>query len=268
MTILEEIAEYTKARIEKEKKQISTNELRSLAEKMNENEGFVFEDAIRNSDNMAFICECKKASPSKGIIANEFPYVDIALEYEAAGADAISVLTEPKWFLGSNSYLEEISMTVKIPCLRKDFTIDPFMIYEAKVIGAKAILLICSLLDTKTLNEYIQIADELSLSHIVEAHDEKEIESAMNAGARIIGVNNRNLNDFSVDINNSGRLRSMVPESTMFVAESGIKTREDITKLEKIGVNAVLIGETLMRADNKMKMLNELKGIERGQNNE
>ena len=142
------------------------------------------------------------------------------------------------------------------------------MIYEAKVIGAKAILLICSLLDTKTLNEYIQIADELSLSHIVEAHDEKEIESAMNAGARIIGVNNRNLNDFSVDINNSGRLRSMVPESTMFVAESGIKTREDITKLEKIGVNAVLIGETLMRADNKWKMLNELKGIERGQNNE
>ena len=259
MTILEEIAEYTKARIEKEKKQISTNELRTLAEKMNENEGFVFEDAIRNSDNMAFICECKKASPSKGIIA---------LEYEAAGADAISVLTEPKWFLGSNSYLEEISMTVKIPCLRKDFTIDPFMIYEAKVIGAKAILLICSLLDTKTLNEYIQIADELSLSHIVEAHDEKEIESAMNAGARIIGVNNRNLNDFSVDINNSGRLRSMVPKSTMFVAESGIKTREDITKLEKIGVNAVLIGETLMRADNKWKMLNELKGIERGQNNE
>ena len=158
MTILEEIAEYTKARIEKEKKQISTNELRTLAEKMNENEGFVFEDAIRNSDNMAFICECKKASPSKGIIANEFPYVDIALEYEAAGADAISVLTEPKWFLGSNSYLEEISMTVKIPCLRKDFTIDPFMIYEAQVIGAKAILLICSLLDTKTLNEYIQIA--------------------------------------------------------------------------------------------------------------
>ena len=142
------------------------------------------------------------------------------------------------------------------------------MIYEAKVIGAKAILLICSLLDTKTLNEYIQIADELSLSHIVEAHDEKEIESAMNAGARIIGVNNRNLNDFSVDINNSGRLRSMVPKSTMFVAESGIKTREDITKLEKIGVNAVLIGETLMRADNKWKMLNELKGIERGQNNE
>lgn len=259
MDILHEIAEYTKVRIENEKKEISLEEVRSLAEKMEKT--FAFEKALKADAPMAFICECKKASPSKGLIAEKFPYVDIAKEYEAAGATAISVLTEPKWFLGSDRYLEEIAETVSIPCLRKDFTIDPYMIFQAKTFGAGAVLLICSLLETEKLKEYIQIADSLGLSQIVEAHDEKEIESAMDAGARIIGVNNRNLKDFSVDINNSGRLRAMVPESTLFVAESGIKTRDDVAKLETIGVNAVLIGETLMRADDKRKMLNELKGI-------
>lgn len=259
MDILHEIAEYTKVRIENEKKEISLEEVRSLAERMEKT--FAFEKALKADAPMAFICECKKASPSKGLIAEKFPYVDIAKEYEAAGATAISVLTEPKWFLGSDRYLEEIAETVSIPCLRKDFTIDPYMIFQAKTFGAGAVLLICSLLETEKLKEYIQIADSLGLSQIVEAHDEKEIESAMDAGARIIGVNNRNLKDFSVDINNSGRLRAMVPESTLFVAESGIKTRDDVAKLETIGVNAVLIGETLMRADDKRKMLNELKGI-------
>lgn len=259
MDILHEIAEYTKVRIENEKKEISLEEVRSLAEKMEKT--FAFEKALKADAPMAFICECKKASPSKGLIAEKFPYVDIAKEYEAAGATAISVLTEPKWFLGSDRYLEEIAETVSIPCLRKDFTIDPYMIFQAKTFGAGAVLLICSLLETEKLKEYIQIADSLGLSQIVEAHDEKEIESAMDAGARIIGVNNRNLKDFSVDINNSGRLRAMVPESTLFVAESGIKTRDDVAKLETIGVNAVLIGETLMRADDKRKMLNELKGV-------
>lgn len=261
MTILNEIAEYTKKRIEAEKKNIPVEEVRSLAETLSLQNDFCFEKALKAAAPMAFICECKKASPSKGLIAEKFPYVDIAKEYEAAGATAISVLTEPKWFLGSDRYLEEISESVSIPCLRKDFTIDPYMIYQAKTFGAGAVLLICSLLDTKELKEYIAIADSLGLSQIVEAHDEKEIESAMEAGARIIGVNNRNLKDFSVDINNSGRLRSMVPESTLFVAESGIKTRDDVASLENIGVNAVLIGETLMRADDKKKMLNELKGI-------
>ena len=259
MDILHEIAEYTKVRIENEKKEISLEEVRSLAEKMEKT--FAFEKALKADAPMAFICECKKASPSKGLIAEKFPYVDIAKEYEAAGATAISVLTEPKWFLGSDRYLEEIAETVSIPCLRKDFTIDPYMIFQAKTFGAGAVLLICSLLETEKLKEYIQIADSLGLSQIVEAHDEKEIESAMDAGARIIGVNNRNLKDFSVDINNSGRLRAMVPESTMFVAESGIKTREDVAQLEQIGVNAVLIGETLMKAADKKAMLSELKGI-------
>jgi len=258
MTILNEIAEYTKGRIETEKKNIPLEEVRKLAEKIAGSNDFAFEKALKAAAPIAAICECKKASPSKGLIAEEFPYVDIAKEYEAAGATAISVLTEPKWFLGSDRYLEEISETVSIPCLRKDFTIDPYMIYQAKVFGAGAVLLICSLLETEVIKEYINIADSLGLSQIVEAHDEKEIESAMDAGARIIGVNNRNLKDFSVDINNSGRLRSMVPESTLFVAESGIKTREDVAALEKIGVNAVLIGETLMRSADKKKMLKEL----------
>ena len=265
MTILNEIAEYTKARIESEKKNVPLNEIRDLAEKIVKTEdklkAFRFERELKNASPMAFICECKKASPSKGLIAEQFPYIDIAKEYEAAGATAISVLTEPKWFLGSDRYLEEISQTVSVPCLRKDFTIDPYMIYQAKTFGASAILLICSLLDTAELKEYIAVADSLGLSQIVEAHDESEIESAMEAGARIIGVNNRNLKDFTVDINNSGKLRSMVPESVLFVAESGIKTREDVAKLESIGVNAVLIGETLMRADDKKAMLSNLKGL-------
>jgi len=271
MTILNEIADYTRIRIEEEKKAIPLSEIRSLAEAMVKAEDenvksaaaadskFAFEKAIKAASPMAFICECKKASPSKGLIAEQFPYVDIAKEYEAAGATAISVLTEPKWFLGSDRYLEEISQSVSIPCLRKDFTIDPYMIYQAKTFGASCVLLICALLDTEELKEYIAVADSLGLSQIVEAHDEREIESAMKAGARIIGVNNRNLKDFSVDINNSGKLRSMVPEDIMFVAESGIKTRDDVAKLEEIGVNAVLIGETLMRAADKKKMLEELK---------
>ncbi|MDO4188138.1 MAG: indole-3-glycerol phosphate synthase TrpC [Lachnospiraceae bacterium] len=273
MTILNEIAEYTKERIEKEKKAIPEEEVRGLAEKLavmevdinnleKDGKAFLFEESIRKEKEMSFICECKKASPSKGLIAEQFPYIDIAKEYEAAGATAISVLTEPKWFLGSDRYLEEIAETVSIPCLRKDFTVDPYMIYQAKIYGAGAVLLICSLLDTDTLTEYINIADSLGLSHIVEAHDEKEIESAMKAKARIIGVNNRNLKDFTVDINNSGRLRALVPAETLFVAESGIKTREDVAKLETIGVNAVLVGETLMRAADKKKMLNELKGMQ------
>lgn len=263
MTILDEIAEFAKGRVIEYKKQISYEDMRRMAEDAHNNckyEDFRFEKALARKET-AFICECKKASPSKGLIAEDFPYVEIAKDYENAGAACISVLTEPHWFLGQDSYLKEISNAVSIPCLRKDFTIDPYMIYQAKVLGAECILLICSLLDTETLKEYKEIADSLGLSQIVETHDEKEIESAMSAGARIIGVNNRNLKDFSVDIGNSAKLRSIVSKDILFVAESGIKTREDVASLEKIGIDAVLIGETLMRSDNKLKMLNELKGI-------
>ena len=222
--------------------------------------GFPFEKALAEGD-ISFICECKKASPSKGLIAEEFPYVEIAREYERAGASCISVLTEPKWFLGSDRYLQEITEAVSIPCIRKDFTVDEYMIYEARLLGASAVLLICALLPEETIREYIGICDSLGLSALVEAHDEEEIAMALRAGARIIGVNNRNLKDFTVDVHNSERLRSLVPPSVLFVAESGIKTAEDIGVLRKAGVNGVLIGETLMRSPDKKAVLDTLKGI-------
>ena len=221
--------------------------------------GFEFEKALKK-DDIAFICECKKASPSKGIIAEDFPYLEIAKEYEAAGADCISVLTEPKWFLGSDDYLREIAANVSIPCIRKDFTVDDYMIYEAKLLGAKAVLLICSILSQQQISEYIGICDELGISALVEAHDEAELRTAVASGARIIGVNNRNLKDFSVDTGNSRRLRELAPAAVSFVSESGVKSAEDIRLLREAGVNAVLIGETLMRAADKKAKLAELKG--------
>ncbi|MEE0869370.1 MAG: indole-3-glycerol phosphate synthase TrpC, partial [Ruminococcus sp.] len=221
---------------------------------------FPFEQALKK-DGMSFICEVKKASPSKGIIAEDFPYVEIAKDYEKSGASAISVLTEPQWFKGENAYLEEISKNVSIPLLRKDFTVCEYQIYEAKLIGSSAVLLICSLLDTDTIREWIKLCDKLGLSALVEAHTEEEVKSAVSAGARIIGVNNRNLRDFTVDITNSIRLRNLVPSEILFIAESGIKARADVAELENAGVNGVLIGETLMRSKNKKAMLDELKRI-------
>lgn len=260
VTILNTIAEYAKERVADAKLTLPLEELKAKASAMNCDTGFPFEKALAKED-ISFICECKKASPSKGLIAEDFPYVTIAKEYEAAGASCISVLTEPKWFLGKDSYLTEITQAVSIPCIRKDFTVDEYMIYEAKILGADALLLICSLLPTDILREYIQICDSLGLSALVEAHDEREIDSALSAGARIVGVNNRNLKDFSVDVHNSNRLRKLVPESVLFVAESGIKTADDIHTLRQAKVDAVLIGETLMKAPDKKAMLNALRGI-------
>ena len=220
---------------------------------------FAFEKALKK-DDIAFICECKKASPSKGIIAPDFPYLDIAKQYEAAGANCISVLTEPKWFLGSDSYLKEITEAVNIPCIRKDFTVDEYMIYEAKLLGASAVLLICSILPESTIKQYIGICDELGLSALVETHNEDEVKAAIRAGARVIGVNNRNLKDFTVDTDNSRRLRALIPKDIVFVSESGVQTAEDINKLREAGADAVLIGETLMRAQDKTAKLAELKG--------
>lgn len=228
-------------------------------EKQEESFLFPFEKAIAK-DDISFICEVKRASPSKGIIAEDFPYVEIAKDYEKAGADCISVLTETDYFLGNDKYLREINDTVSIPTIRKDFIIDEYMIYEAKLLGASCVLLIAALLDTETLKEYMKICDSLGLSALVEAHDEDEIRSAAAAGARMIGVNNRNLKDFTVDIHNSGRLRGLVPKDILFVAESGIRTAQDIKVLRENGVNAVLIGETLMRSTDKGAMLADLKG--------
>ena len=257
--ILDEIAAATKERIEALKTEKSLEEIRAQAYACELHTGFLFERALAK-EGMSFICEVKKASPSKGVIAEYFPYVEIAKEYEKAGADAISVLTEPFYFQGNNDYLTAIKKEVGIPLLRKDFTVDSYMIYEAKVIGADAILLICSILSQSQLEEYAGIADELGLSALVEVHDESEVEMAKAAGARIIGANNRNLKDFSVDINNSARLRKLIPQEVLFVSESGMKTREDIIKLEENGTNGVLIGETLMRSPDKAHMLQELAG--------
>ena len=257
-TILDRLADHARERVEEAKRRQSLTEIRQRASDMPKG-NFAFENALKKPD-IAFICECKKASPSKGLIAPEFPYLSIAREYEAAGADAVSVLTEPKWFLGSDKYLKDIAEAVSIPCLRKDFTVDEYMIYEAKLLGASAVLLICSILSEEQIKEYIGICDGLGLSALVEAHDGEEVEMALRAGARMIGVNNRNLKDFSVDTENSRRLRQMILPEVLFVSESGVGSAEDVSRLRGIGADAVLIGETLMRAADKKAKLRELKG--------
>lgn len=257
-TILDQLADHARERVEEAKRRQPLAEIRQRASDMPKG-NFAFENALKKSD-IAFICECKKASPSKGLIAPEFLYLSIAREYEAAGADAVSVLTESKWFLGSDKYLKDIAGAVSIPCLRKDFTVDEYMIYEAKLLGASAVLLICSILSEEQIKEYIGICDRLGLSALVEAHDGEEVEMALRAGARMIGVNNRNLKDFSVDTENSRRLRQMIPPEVLFVSESGVGSAEDVSRLRGIGADAVLIGETLMRAADKKAKLRELKG--------
>ena len=263
MNILEEIARRTKERVEARKLKSLPPE--KLAEEVNKmvnisgDNSFPFEKALASKD-MAFICEIKKASPSKGVIAEDFPFLEIAKDYEAGGAAAISVLTEPFYFQGSDRYLREIADTVKIPLLRKDFTVDSYMIYEAKLLGASAVLLICSILDRDTLAEYIALAHSIGLSALVEAHSEEEMVMALDAGARIIGVNNRDLKTFEVDITLSGRLRSLAPPDVLFVSESGISCEKDILTLRQNGVDAVLIGETLMRSPDKRAALEKLRG--------
>ncbi len=261
MTILDQLADHARKRVIADMEENSLNTMRELAKLKSSATGepFAFEQALKKED-VSFICECKKASPSKGLIAPNFPYLEITKEYETAGADCISVLTEPKWFLGNDEYLKEIAKAVSIPCLRKDFTVDEYQIYQAKVLGASAVLLICSLLTEDQIKDYIRICDNLGLSALVEAHDEQEVQTALNTGARIIGVNNRNLKDFSVDTDNSRRLRELIPPNILFVSESGVRTAEDVAALRKIGADAVLIGETLMRASDKRAKLAELRG--------
>ena len=258
MTILDQLAGHARERVTEAKKKIPLEEIRRQALSLPRGD-FAFENALKKPD-ISFICECKKASPSKGLIAPDFPYLQIAKEYEAAGADCISVLTEPKWFSGRDEYLKEIAGAVRIPCLRKDFTVDAYMIYEAKVLGASAVLLICSLLTDQKLCEYLDLCDALGLSALVEAHDETEVYAAVKAGARMIGVNNRNLRDFSVDTDNSRRLREQIHRDALVVSESGVSTAADVDKLREIGADAVLIGEALMRAADKKARLEELRG--------
>ncbi|MGN0299185.1 MAG: indole-3-glycerol phosphate synthase TrpC [Lachnospiraceae bacterium] len=255
-TILDTIADYAKIRVAEAQKQVSLEEMKRQALALPKGK-FEFETVLQSS-GISFICECKKASPSKGIIAEKFDYVTIAKEYEAAGASCISVLTEPKWFLGRNEYLKEISAAVSVPCLRKDFVVDEYMIYEAKVLGAKAVLLICSILEQEQMRHYIQICNQLGITALVEAHTAEEVSMAIDCESRVIGVNNRNLKDFSVNSSNCLRLRDNVPKEILFVAESGIHTPQDMRALYQNGVNAVLIGEAVMKAENKKEFLASL----------
>ena len=257
--ILDTIVEATKTRVAQEKQVESPEAVKAAALALPSDTGFPFEAALRQQD-FNFICEVKKASPSKGIIAEHFPYLDIAKEYEVAGAAAISVLTEPDFFKGDKKYLQEIASTVKIPVLRKDFIIDEYQIYQAKVWGASAILLICACLDVPTLTKFRELADSLGLSSLVEAHDENEVQMAIDCGARIIGVNNRNLKDFTVDVQNSVRLRNLVQDDVIFVSESGLETTEDIQVLRDNNIGVALMGETFMRSPNKVEKLAYLYG--------
>lgn len=258
MTILEEIAAYARERTAAAERKMPLAEIRRRAEGMPRGD-FSFEKALRKP-GLSLICECKKASPSRGLIAPDFPYMQIAREYEAAGADCISVLTEPKWFLGRDEYLEEIASAVSVPCLRKDFTVNEYMIYEARLLGASAVLLIVSLLSEAQLREYLSLCRELGLSALTEAHSAEEIGTAVRAGASVIGVNNRNLRDFSVDTGNSAALRELVPPGVLFVSESGVTGAADTEKLREIGADAVLVGEALMRASDKKAKIRELRG--------
>lgn len=271
--ILDDLVAAARKRMERDMKRAPLEYIKKRAESVRETElaqaekgavnteniSFRFEKNLRQKE-MQFICEVKKASPSKGLIAEHFPYVDIAKAYEAAGAAAISVLTETDYFLGDDRYLRQIYDAVQTPLLRKDFTVDAYQIYQAKTLGAGAVLLICAILDEKRIRSFIELCDSLGMSALVEAHDAEEVRMADSAGARVIGVNNRNLKDFTVDIGNSLRLRELVPGDTLFVAESGISTPEDVRALREGGVNGVLIGESLMRAKDKKAMLDYLRG--------
>lgn len=257
-TILDTIAAYARERVVADRKTLPLEELKALCQEDGGINGEAFFSALRKP-GVSFICEVKKASPSKGVIAKDFPYLDIAREYEEAGADAVSCLTEPKWFLGSDHIFRDIRREVSTPMLRKDFTVDEYQIYQAKHMGANAVLLICALLDTPTIARYLELAHGLRLAALVEAHNESEIRSAVSAGAGIIGVNNRNLKDFSVDFSNAARLRDLIPQECVYVAESGVASPEDAAALKKIGADAVLIGEVLMRASDKKAMLRTMR---------
>ncbi len=263
MTILDTIADYARQRVADDKARVPLDEMASraqaLADEELERDGafrYSFQRGLQVPD-LSFICEVKKASPSKGVIAEDFPYAQIAREYDYAGAAAISCLTEPKWFLGRDEYLSEIVQEVSIPVLRKDFVVDEYMIYQAKTLGASAVLLICAILDDDRLTRYGALAHDLGMSALVEAHDEAEIERALASGASIIGVNNRDLNDFSVDFSNARALRELVPPDVLYVAESGVKTTEDVAAIARMGADAVLIGEALMRVEDKISLFSE-----------
>ncbi|MBR2666600.1 MAG: indole-3-glycerol phosphate synthase TrpC [Oscillospiraceae bacterium] len=261
MTILDQLADHARERVAAERETTPEALLREQALAAGPGGGAAFVETLKRP-GLSFICEVKRASPSKGLIAPEFPYVEIARAYETAGADAISCLTEPKWFLGSDDIFRDIRAAVRTPMLRKDFTVSEYQIYQARVMGADAVLLICALLDTETLRRYLDVCGGLGLAALVEAHNEAELDAAVAAGARVIGVNNRNLKDFTVDFSNAARLRDRVPPDCVYVAESGVKTPEDAAALRRIGADAALVGESLMRAADKGALLTAMRAAQ------
>ena len=258
MTILDQIAAHARERVFRDMEKYSLEEVKSLASQAPSSGGEAFYQAV-GKPGISFICEIKKASPSKGLIDPEFDYMKAAADYAAAGAEAISCLTEPKWFLGSDEIFREIRSAVRIPMLRKDFVVDEYQLYQAKVLGADCVLLICALLDTQTIHHWLKICEDLGLAALVETHDKEEIRSAVEAGARMIGVNNRNLKDFSVDFGNAARLRALIPADRLYVAESGVKTPEDAAALKRAGADAILVGEALMRSADKGAFLGAMR---------
>lgn len=254
MTILDQLAQHARSRVSRDMEEIGLEDMRERARQGGPADGAAFAAALARP-GLSFICEVKRASPSKGLIAPEFPYREIARDYQQAGADAVSCLTEPKWFLGSDQIFRDIREEIRIPMLRKDFTVDEYQIFQAKEMGANAVLLICAILDTETVARYLGLCDDLGLAALVETHSEAEIDSALAAGARILGVNNRNLKDFSVDFSNAARLRDRIPPEVLYVAESGVSGPEDAAALGRIGADAVLVGEVLMRAENRGALL-------------
>ncbi len=258
MTILDKLADLSRARAAADQEKVPETVLREQVKALGKGNGEAFLSALKKP-GISFICEIKKASPSKGLISPDFPYLKIAADYERAGADCISCLTEPEYFLGSDQIFREVRAQVSLPMLRKDFTVSAYQLDQARVMGANAALLIVSLLDEKTLEAYLERCDELGIAALVETHDGEEISRAVSAGAKIIGVNNRNLKDFSVDFENAARLRDRIPADCIYVAESGVKTPEDVQRLRQIGADAALIGETLMRSADPAETLDQLR---------
>ena len=256
--ILQTIAAHARTRVAADRAKISLEELKALCQEAGPGQGEQFVSAL-NRPGLSFLCEIKKASSFLGLISPDFPYLDIARAYEAAGADGVSCLTEPKWFLGSDDIFRQVRRTISLPMLRKDFTVDEYQIYQARLMGANAVLLIVSLLDGETLKGYLNLCRSLGLAALVETHDGQEVDAALNAGAEIIGVNNRNLKDFSVDFSNAARLRDRIPPGVLYVAESGLTGPEDAAALKRLGADAALVGEALMRAPDKGAMLASLR---------
>lgn len=256
MFILDKICSSKVKEIEGRKKQLPLAKLEKALNGLQPTRDFG--EAIKSPESVKLIAEVKKASPSAGVIREPFNHIEIARLYEQGGASAISVLTDEQFFQGKLEYLTEIKQVVKLPLLRKDFIIDPYQIYEARVAGADAVLLIARLLSNEKLRAYLKLSHELGMVCLVEVHNADEIKRTLDTDAMIIGINNRDLSTFKTDLETTFKLRSLIPEGKTIVSESGISTRNDIKRLKECGVDAVLIGETLMRATNIIAKIREL----------